>query len=65
MPGDGRTPIVPDDDRPLFPQAMDESNHISGQLENVIGLDWRRPIGLAVAALIRSHHVESSIGQYW
>jgi hypothetical protein len=44
---------------------MDESNHITGQLENVVCLDGLRPIGLAVATLIRSHHAESRISERW
>lgn len=65
MLGNGCTPIVPNNDRPFLPQGMDKSNHIPGQLENVICLDWLRPIGLTVATLIRSHHVESCISECW
>ena len=42
---------------------MDQSNHITGQLEDVVCLDGLRPIRLAVATLIRSHHVESRISE--
>jgi hypothetical protein len=44
---------------------MDQSNHITGQLEDVVRLDGFRPIGLAVATLIRSHHMESCISERW
>jgi len=65
VPGNGRTPIVPDNDRPFFPKGMDQSNHIAGQLENIICLDWLRPIRLAVATLIWSHYVESRVSERW
>ena len=65
MPGNGCTPIVSDNDRPFFPQGMDQSNHVSRQLEDVVCLDWLRLIGLTIAALIRSHHVESCISECW
>jgi hypothetical protein len=65
MPSNGGTPIVPDDDRSFFSQGMDKSDHISGQLEDVVCLDGLRPIGLAVATLIRSHHVKSCISERW
>jgi hypothetical protein len=42
---------------------MDQSNYIAGQLENVICLDWLRPIGLPVATLIWSHHMEACISE--
>jgi hypothetical protein len=42
---------------------MDESNHITGQLEDVVCLDGLRPIGLAVATLIWSHHMEACLSE--
>jgi hypothetical protein len=44
---------------------MNQSNYVAGQLENVICLDWLRPIGLAVATLVRSHHMEPCLSECW
>src|SRR5512147_2662725 len=61
--GDVRSPVVPNDDRTLLAERMQEANYISNQLEHVVRLDPGRLIGLTEATLIRCHDVVSGVGE--
>ena len=59
------SPVVPYNDSLLLAQGVDQADHISRQLEYVIGVDGRWLIGEAVTALIRRNYVVPCICQRW
>src|SRR5207237_10777807 len=63
VPGDRRTPIMSDHDRTLLAKRIEQSDDVADQVEHRIGLEGGRPIGLPVAALVRSDDVETRVRQ--
>jgi hypothetical protein len=47
----------------LFAKGLDETDHVPGQLQDVIRLDRHGPVRLAVPALVRRYHMVARIGQ--
>ena len=56
---------MPYNDSLLLAQGVDQADHISRQLEHVIGVDGHWLIGAAVAALIRCNYVVPCRCQRW
>src|SRR5919201_271193 len=52
VPRDGRAPIVAGDDRGGGAERVEQSDEIADEMQQRVGLDRVRPIGVAIAALV-------------
>ena len=57
MPGDGRAPVVTDDDAGFLAERPDQIDHVPDQFEDRIVLAPLRPVGPAIAAHVGRHGV--------
>src|SRR5208337_4499380 len=53
VPGDRRTPVVPDDGRALGPERIENPDHVAHEMEKRVALDRVRTVGLTIAAHVR------------
>src|SRR5208337_5157048 len=63
VPGDRRAPIVPDDDRPLRPERVDDADHVADEMQDRVFLDLLGTVGLAVAAHVRRDRTVAGLGE--
>ena len=63
MPGHDRPPVVPDEQRLVFAQRIENTDDIGSELADIVILDSRRSVGAAIAAHIRRHHPIPGLGQ--
>src|SRR5215469_16333249 len=63
MPRDRRAPIVTDDHGRLDAEAVDESDDIASEIQDIVGFYRFRFVGLAVAALIGCDHEIAGRGE--
>src|SRR5579872_7014081 len=56
LPNDKPAPVVADEDSLVDFQMIEQADEIAGQVLHIVGLDRLRPVGRAVAALVRSNH---------
>jgi hypothetical protein len=63
MPRDRRAPVVAGNHRRLFAERTDEADHVADQVQERVGLDLRRRVGLAVTAHVRRHRVKAGGGE--
>jgi len=47
----------------FFPKGMNKTNDVAGQLQDVVGLNRLRPVGLAIAALVGRNRMKTRFGQ--
>ena len=63
LPDDEAAPVVADEDRLVDLEMIEQADEIAGQMLDVIGLDRLRPVGRAIAALIRRDHPDAGFAQ--
>ena len=63
VPGDRRAPIVPDDDRPLRPERVDDADHVADEMQDRVFLDLLGTVGLAVAAHVGRDSMVAGLGE--
>ena len=63
MPGDRRTPVVPDDDGLLLAERGDDADHVADEVEEGVLLDLLRTVGLPVAAHVRRDRPKARVGE--
>ena len=59
LPDDDAAPVVADEDRLLDAEMVEQADEVAGQMLDVVGLDGVRPVGRAIAALVRRDHPEA------
>ena len=63
VPGDERTPVVPDDDRRFLAERVDQADHVGRQVMDVVVVDAGRLVALAVAAQVGRNRVKPCLGR--
>ena len=63
MPGDRRAPVVADNHKPLVVQGVGNTDHILGQLDDIIRLNGLGPVAAAIAALVRHRNLKAGLDQ--
>ncbi len=63
VPGDRRAPVVPDDDRPLRPERVDDADHVADEMQDRVFVDLLGAVGTAVAAHVGRDRMVAGLGE--
>ena len=61
LPDDEAAPVVADENRLVDLQMIEQTDEIAGQMLEIVGLDRFRPVGRAIAALVRRDHANAGL----